>query len=37
VISHSIAQFKISSGISEIFSGNLLAGIIFSTFGKGAS
>jgi len=26
-----------SSGISVIFSGSLLAGIIFATFGKGAS
>jgi len=37
VISHSIAQLRISSGISAIFSGSFEAGIIFSTLGKGAS
>jgi hypothetical protein len=37
VTSHSIAQFSISSGISFMSCGNLSAGIIFSTFGNGAS
>jgi hypothetical protein len=37
VISHSIAQFNISSGISFISFGNLSAEIILSTFGNGVS
>jgi hypothetical protein len=37
VTSHSIAQFSISSGISEILSGSFDAGIIFDTFGNGGS
>jgi len=35
--SHSIAQLRISSGIEDMSSGNLLAGIVFSTLGNGAS
>jgi len=37
VTSHSIAQFRISFGISFIFPGSLEAGMIFSTFGNGTS
>jgi len=37
VTSHSIAQLRISSGISTMFVGSLEAGICFSTFGNGFS